>query len=82
MTVGAVVFGAIGLAYGTFADVDWLNPAVGLVVGVLVGAGIGWGFSVDNASRRPSGGRKLIYGAVLVLGVVVLVGMRYIRSTT
>jgi hypothetical protein len=80
--VSAAVFGAIGLAYGAFADVTWLNPALGSVIGVLFGAGIGWGFSVDQRSRRPAGGKKLLYVAILVLGVVVLIGMRYIRSTT
>jgi hypothetical protein len=80
--VSAAVFGAIGLAYGAFADVDWLGPLLGLVVGVLLGAGIGWAFSVDNASRRPMGGKKVVYGGILVLGTITLIGMRYIRSTT
>jgi hypothetical protein len=63
--ISAAVFGAIGLGYGLVADVSWLSPIAGLLIGAVCGAGIGWGFSVDNSDNRPRGARKVVYVAVL-----------------
>ena len=77
--VGAGVFGAGGLAYGTWSDVRWLSPLVGVLIGLAVGAGLGWGFSVEQRENRAKGWRRVLYVVVLAVVILVVLGMRYLR---
>lgn len=79
--VAAFAFGAGGVGYGVVTDdeVGWLNPMVGGLLGLLLGAVLGWGFSVENREHRPRGLRMILYGTALGLCIGVVLGMRYIR---
>lgn len=78
---GAWLFGAGGVGYGALVndDVRWLGPVVGGLIGVLLGAMLGWGFSVENRERRPRGLRMVLYGTALAMCIGVVLGMKYIR---
>ncbi|MEO6083159.1 MAG: hypothetical protein ABIQ18_08630 [Umezawaea sp.] len=78
--VPAILFGLIGLRYGSTNDDDvgWLNAAVAGVLGAL----IGYGISVESRVPKPTGlGRVLVIAGVL-LCLAAVVGMRYLRYST
>ena len=79
--VGAILFGAFGLWYGSDEDanVSWLNSSSGGVLGMLIGGLLGYGMSIESRRPKPKGWRRaLVIGGVL-LCFAVAVGMRYVR---
>jgi hypothetical protein len=80
----AALFGALGTAYGSSADdqVSWLNPVVAGVIGVVFGALLGYGLSIEARPSKPKGARRVVVIVGLVLCVAVVVGMRYLRYRT
>ncbi|WP_410663399.1 hypothetical protein [Amycolatopsis sp. lyj-84] len=82
--VPAAVFGALGAWYGSASDaeVSWLNPVTGGVIGVLFGALLGFGVSMESREPKPKGARRVLVIVGLVFCAAVALGMRYLRFRT
>ncbi len=82
--VPAVVFGGLGVWYGSTADaeVSWLDPVLGGVIGVVFGALFGFGLSMEAREPKPKGVRRVLVVVGLVFCAAVGLGMRYLRYQT
>jgi len=80
----AMCFGAMGVWYGSGKDgeVSWVNPAMTGAIGVVFGALLGYGLSMEVRSSKPKGARRVLVVVGLVFCAAVVLGMRYLRYRT
>lgn len=74
--IGAFVFGAVGIVYALSADISWLSPFLGAVIGLAVGVLLGWAFSVSHRDPAPRGRIRVLYVGALVVVAGVLMAMK------
>lgn len=72
--VAAFVFSALGALYAT--TTSWMSTAAGAIAGLLLGALLGWGFSVEHRDQTPRGTTLALYAAIVVLAMGILVFMK------
>jgi len=58
------------------ANISWLSPFFGAVIGLAVGVLLGWSFSVTHRERAPRGRTRVLYVGALVVVTGVLMAMK------
>jgi hypothetical protein len=74
--IAAFVFAAVGIVYALSADISWLSPFLGAIIGLAVGALLGWGSSVSYRDPAPRGRTRVLYVGALVVVSGVFMAMK------